>query len=150
VGFPTATIVWVAFIIVWQRFGDYVVQPLVYGKALRVNPIVTIVSVLAGASLLGILAALLAIPTAARSRSYCATGGQIGSAICRLRRQRRTRETTSPRRAAAQPQPITRSYIGPSRRAYVPIENGPTTWNGTDFRPDPIQIKLRSNRVTRR
>ena len=65
VDFPTATIVWVAFIIVWQRFEDYVVQPLVYGKALRVNPIVTIVAVLAGASLLGILGALLAIPTAA-------------------------------------------------------------------------------------
>ena len=65
VSFPTATIVWVAFIIVWQRFEDYVVQPVVYGKTLRVNPIVTIVSVLAGAALLGILGALLAIPTAA-------------------------------------------------------------------------------------
>jgi len=65
VSFPTATIVWVAFIIVWQRFEDYIVQPLVYRKALRVNPIVTIVSVLAGASLLGVLGALLAIPTAA-------------------------------------------------------------------------------------
>jgi predicted PurR-regulated permease PerM len=65
VDFPTATIIWVAFIIVWQRFEDYLVQPLVYGKALKVNPIVTIVSVLAGASLLGILGALLAIPIAA-------------------------------------------------------------------------------------
>jgi predicted PurR-regulated permease PerM len=65
VDFPTATIVWIAFIIVWQRFEDYVVQPLVYGRALRVNPIVTIVSVLAGAALLGILGALLAIPIAA-------------------------------------------------------------------------------------
>jgi predicted PurR-regulated permease PerM len=65
VAFPTATIVWVVFIIVWQRFEDYVVQPLVYGRALRVNPIVTIVSVLIGATLLGILGALLAIPTAA-------------------------------------------------------------------------------------
>jgi predicted PurR-regulated permease PerM len=65
VDFPTATIVWLAFIILWQRFEDYVIQPLVYGRALRVNPIVTIVSVLAGASLLGILGALLAIPTAA-------------------------------------------------------------------------------------
>jgi predicted PurR-regulated permease PerM len=65
VDFPTATIVWVAFIVVWQRFEDYVVQPLVYGKALKVNAIVVIVSVLAGASLLGILGALLAIPTAA-------------------------------------------------------------------------------------
>jgi predicted PurR-regulated permease PerM len=65
VDFPTATIVWVAFIIAWQRFEDYVVQPMVYGRALKVNPIVTIVAVLAGASLLGILGALLAIPTAA-------------------------------------------------------------------------------------
>jgi predicted PurR-regulated permease PerM len=65
VSFPTATIVWIVFVIVYQRFENYVAQPLVYGKALRVNPIVTIVSVLAGASLLGILGALLAIPTAA-------------------------------------------------------------------------------------
>jgi hypothetical protein len=53
VDFSTATIVWIAFIIVWQRFEDYVVQPVVYGRSLRVNPIVTIVSVLAGAALLG-------------------------------------------------------------------------------------------------
>ena len=65
VSFPVATLVWVVFIILWQRVEDYIVQPLVYGKTLRVNPIVTIVSVLAGASLLGILGALLAIPTAA-------------------------------------------------------------------------------------
>jgi predicted PurR-regulated permease PerM len=65
VDFPTAAIVWIAFIVVWQRFEDYVVQPLVYGRSLKVNPIVTIVSVLAGAALLGILGALLAIPTAA-------------------------------------------------------------------------------------
>jgi predicted PurR-regulated permease PerM len=65
VSFPVATIVWIAFIIVWQRFEDYIVQPLVYGKALHVNPIVTIVAVLAGASLLGVLGALIAIPTAA-------------------------------------------------------------------------------------
>ena len=32
VSFPTATIVWIAFIIVWQRFEDYVVQPLVYRR----------------------------------------------------------------------------------------------------------------------
>jgi predicted PurR-regulated permease PerM len=65
VNFPTATIVWIAFIVVWQRFEDYVVQPMVYGRALKVNPIVTIVAVLCGAALLGILGALLAIPTAA-------------------------------------------------------------------------------------
>ena len=65
VNFPLATIIWVAFIIVWQRFEDYVVQPLVYRRALHVNPLVTIVAVLAGAELLGVLGALIAIPTAA-------------------------------------------------------------------------------------
>jgi predicted PurR-regulated permease PerM len=65
VDFPTATIVWVAFVIVYQRFENYLVQPLVYGRALNVNPLVTILGVLAGASLLGILGALLAIPLAA-------------------------------------------------------------------------------------
>jgi hypothetical protein len=65
VNFPTATIVWIVFIIVWQRFEDYVVQPVVYRRALKVNPIVTIISLLVGAELLGILGVLLAIPTAA-------------------------------------------------------------------------------------
>jgi len=65
VDFPVVTIVWVAFIIVWQRFEDYVVQPLVYGRVLHVNPLVTILAVLAGAVLLGLLGALLAIPIAA-------------------------------------------------------------------------------------
>jgi predicted PurR-regulated permease PerM len=65
VNFPTATIVWIAFIIVWQRFEDYVVQPLVYRRSAKVNPIVTIISLLIGGELLGILGVLLAIPTAA-------------------------------------------------------------------------------------
>jgi len=65
VHFPIATIVWIVVIFLWQRFENYVIQPAVYGKMLRVNPIVTILAVLAGASLLGILGALIAIPTAA-------------------------------------------------------------------------------------
>jgi predicted PurR-regulated permease PerM len=65
VSFPVATIVWIAFIIIWQRFEDYVVQPLVYRRALHVNPLVTILAVLVGAELLGILGALIAIPIAA-------------------------------------------------------------------------------------
>lgn len=65
VDFPTATVVWVVFNIVYQRIENDLIQPAVYGKALNVNPLVTIVSVLVGAQLLGILGALLAIPTAA-------------------------------------------------------------------------------------
>ena len=56
---------WVAFIIVYQRVENSFIQPVVYGRALKVNPIVTILAVLVGASLLGILGALLAIPIAA-------------------------------------------------------------------------------------
>jgi predicted PurR-regulated permease PerM len=65
VNFPVTTIVWIAAIFLWQRFEDYVIQPQIYRKMLRVSPIVTIVAVLVGASLLGILGALIAIPTAA-------------------------------------------------------------------------------------
>jgi predicted PurR-regulated permease PerM len=65
VDFPTATIVWLAFVILYQRVENYLVQPLVYGRAVNVNPLVTILGVLAGASLLGVLGALLAIPIAA-------------------------------------------------------------------------------------
>jgi predicted PurR-regulated permease PerM len=65
VDFPTATIVWIVFAILYQRFENYLVQPLVYGRALDVSPLVTILAVLVGASLLGILGALLAIPIAA-------------------------------------------------------------------------------------
>jgi len=65
VDFPTATIIWIAFIVVWQRIEDYVIQPHVYRRALNMNPLVTIISLLIGADLLGILGVLLAIPAAA-------------------------------------------------------------------------------------
>ncbi len=65
VDFPTATTVWIVFVVLYQRFENYLLQPLVYGRALDIDPLVTIVAVLAGASLLGILGALLAIPVAA-------------------------------------------------------------------------------------
>jgi predicted PurR-regulated permease PerM len=44
----TATIVWIAFIIAWPRLEGYVVQPLVYGRAVNVNPLLTIISLLVG------------------------------------------------------------------------------------------------------
>jgi predicted PurR-regulated permease PerM len=90
VDFPTATIVWVAFNLVYQRIENDVIQPAVYGKALDVNPLVTIISVLVGAQLLGVLGAVLAIPIAAAiqillrdwwsSRSAGVSGAYAGSA----------------------------------------------------------------------
>ena len=37
VNFPTTTIIWIAFIIVWQRIEDYIIQPQVYGRSLSTN-----------------------------------------------------------------------------------------------------------------
>ncbi len=64
-GFPEALIIWVVAFLVYQQVQDRVVQPMLYGKAVNVNPLVAIVALLAGAQILGILGALLAIPVAA-------------------------------------------------------------------------------------
>jgi predicted PurR-regulated permease PerM len=63
--FPTALIVWVVFFIVYQQVESRVLGPWVYRRTVAVHPLLAIVAVLAGASLQGILGALLAIPVAA-------------------------------------------------------------------------------------
>ena len=63
--FPTATIIWAVWAIVYQQFENHVIQPQVQKRTVNVHPFITIVSVLLGSALLGILGALLAIPIAA-------------------------------------------------------------------------------------
>jgi predicted PurR-regulated permease PerM len=63
--FPTVTIIWAVWAIVYQQFENHVIQPQVQKRTVNVHPFVTIVSVLIGSTLLGILGALLAIPIAA-------------------------------------------------------------------------------------
>ncbi|MQA75064.1 MAG: AI-2E family transporter [Solirubrobacterales bacterium] len=65
VNFPTALIIWVIWAIVYQQIENYVIQPQIQKRAVQVEPFVVIVSVLFGASLFGILGAILAIPAAA-------------------------------------------------------------------------------------
>jgi predicted PurR-regulated permease PerM len=67
--FPADLIVWAVVTIVYQQVENYLVQPYVYGKAVRVHPLTVIVAILIGASLLGILGALVAIPIAAAIQS---------------------------------------------------------------------------------
>jgi predicted PurR-regulated permease PerM len=64
-GFPTELIVWVAFFLVYQQVESRVLGPFVYRRTVALHPVLAIVSVIAGASLLGILGALIAIPVAA-------------------------------------------------------------------------------------
>jgi predicted PurR-regulated permease PerM len=63
--FPTATIIWVIWAIVYQQFENHVIQPQIQKRTVHVHPFVTIVAVLFGATLLGVLGALVAIPVAA-------------------------------------------------------------------------------------
>ncbi|MEU5877601.1 AI-2E family transporter [Spirillospora sp. NPDC047279] len=61
----TAGIACVIFYIIYQQVENYVVYPRVMKRTVDVQPAVTIVAALVGAALLGVVGALLAIPTAA-------------------------------------------------------------------------------------
>jgi predicted PurR-regulated permease PerM len=63
--FPTATIVWAIFSIVYQQVENTVIQPQIQKRAVNVHPFIVLVAVLFGSTLLGVLGALVAIPVAA-------------------------------------------------------------------------------------
>ena len=62
---PTIGVACIVFYLVYQQIENYVVYPRVMANAADVPGAVTVVAVLAGATLLGVIGALLAIPTAA-------------------------------------------------------------------------------------
>jgi predicted PurR-regulated permease PerM len=63
--FPTTTIVWTIWSIVYQQVENNIIQPRIQARAVQVHPFVVLVSVLFGSTLFGVLGALLAIPVAA-------------------------------------------------------------------------------------
>ncbi len=63
--FPTATIIWAVWAVVYQQIENNVIQPQVQRRTVQVAPIIVLVAVLFGATLLGIVGALVAIPLAA-------------------------------------------------------------------------------------
>lgn len=60
----TAALILLVFAIVYQLVENHVIQPVVMRKTVDVSPFIVLASVLVGASLLGIIGALLAIPVA--------------------------------------------------------------------------------------
>lgn len=64
-GFPTVTIIWVIWAVIYQQIENNLIQPQIQRRAVAVEPIVVLVSVLCGATLAGVLGAVLAIPVAA-------------------------------------------------------------------------------------
>ena len=63
--FPTDTIIWAIWAIVYQQIENNVIQPRLQSRALSLEPFVVLVSVLFGSTLFGVPGALLAIPFAA-------------------------------------------------------------------------------------
>lgn len=61
----TAGIIVLVFFVIYQQLENHVLQPVVYGKAVRLSPLSVLVAVLVGAELAGIIGALGAIPVAA-------------------------------------------------------------------------------------
>jgi len=63
--FPTATVIWLIWSIVYQQIENNLVQPQIQKRAVDINPFLVVVAVLFGSSLLGVLGALVAVPIAA-------------------------------------------------------------------------------------
>jgi predicted PurR-regulated permease PerM len=63
--FPADTIVWTVWAIVYQQLENNLIQPQIQKRTVNVHPFITIVAVLFGSTLLGVLGAVVAIPIAA-------------------------------------------------------------------------------------
>ncbi|MEC4015898.1 AI-2E family transporter [Streptomyces sp. H27-D2] len=63
--------VWVlGFVVVYQQFENYVLQPRITAKTVDIHPAVAFGSVIAGAALLGAIGALIAIPVTATMQAF--------------------------------------------------------------------------------
>jgi predicted PurR-regulated permease PerM len=60
----TAGIVVLVFFVVYQQVENHLLQPLIFARTVKLNPLTVIVAILLGVELLGVLGALLAIPVA--------------------------------------------------------------------------------------
>ena len=63
--FPTDTIIWIVWAIAYQQIENNLIQPQIQKRTVNVQPLITIFAVLCGATLLGVVGAIAAIPIAA-------------------------------------------------------------------------------------
>ena len=62
----TAAIVVVVFTFVYRLVADYAINPVVLRRTVDVSPLVTVIAVVIGGGLLGVVGALVAVPAAPR------------------------------------------------------------------------------------
>ncbi len=94
-GFVTG-IVLVIFFILYQQFENNVLQNMVYSRTVSLSPLVVFIAALIGASLLGIVGVLLAIPMAS-------AGWVLGRDLIALRKERHGGAVHAPMIATAPP-----------------------------------------------
>jgi predicted PurR-regulated permease PerM len=63
--FPIDLIVWVIYSVIYQQVENNVIQPRIQSRAVQLEPFLVVVSVLFGATLFGVVGALLSVPVAA-------------------------------------------------------------------------------------
>lgn len=63
--FPIDTVIWAVFAIIYQQVENNIIQPRIQARAVQLDPLIVLISVLCGSALFGVLGALLAIPVAA-------------------------------------------------------------------------------------
>lgn len=97
----TTAIVVLAFFVVYQQLENHLLQPLIYGRTVRLSPLAILLSVLIGVEVAGVVGALLAIPV----------GGTINILLEHWRRRRRGAAA-----AGEQPEPEPEPEPPPRRR----------------------------------
>jgi predicted PurR-regulated permease PerM len=60
----TAGIIVIVFFVVYQQLENHLLQPLIFSRTVKLNPLTVLLAILIGVELTGILGALLAIPVA--------------------------------------------------------------------------------------
>jgi predicted PurR-regulated permease PerM len=103
----TSGIVLLVFFIVYQQLENHLLQPLIYGRTVRLSPLAILLSVLIGAEVAGVIGALAAIPV----------GGTVQILLDQWRDSRRP-----PGEPAPPPEPAGK-LKGRSRRPRVPARS---------------------------
>jgi predicted PurR-regulated permease PerM len=98
----TAGIVLVVFFVVYQQLENHLLQPLIYGRTVRLSPLAILLSVLIGAEVAGIIGALAAIPV----------GGTLQILLDHWRESRRPPEDPLP-----PPEPAGKIAAAPRRKS---------------------------------
>lgn len=80
------------FVVIYQQFENYVLQPKLTSKTVDIHPAVAFGSVIAGTALLGAVGALIAIPAVATLQSF------LGAYVKRYELTRDAESSTSRRR----------------------------------------------------